>query len=170
MASSGHCAGRGHQFTFQWKNARLLRTLPARKAGEYITTHDVSCSTWAFVPIIVFLCKRLQYSGRMTNKDLPNELLKIKGREPLPQNFPNHVNNMASRTHSEPSFKSKSQVSYPSSSAMFFRMLSLRAFCHKSQVLSGNIRCVVKNMSKSIYHVKTIVLIAIVFHCKVCSI
>ena len=72
-----------------------------------ICTHDVTCSSWTFALIIVFLCKRLQYSGRMTVKDLPKELLKIKGREPLPQIYPNHINNMATKTHADPSFKSK---------------------------------------------------------------
>lgn len=43
----------------------------------------------------------------MTIKDLPKELLKIKGRERLPQIYPNHINNMATKTHADPSFKSK---------------------------------------------------------------
>lgn len=74
---------------------------------RWVNTHDVRYSSWTFVLIIVFSCKRLQYSGRMTIKDLPNELLKIKGREPLPQNYPNHVNNMTFKTHADTSFKSK---------------------------------------------------------------
>ena len=71
----------------------------------------------------------MQYSGTMTVKDLPNELRKIKGREPLSQKYPNHVNNMASNTQGFSSFKSKSKVSYPSSSSFYFRLLSLEAVC-----------------------------------------
>lgn len=60
--------------------------------------------------IIVYFIPTLQYSVRMTNKDLPSELLKIKGREPLPQNYLNHMDNMtSSKTCNERSvpFKSK---------------------------------------------------------------
>ena len=78
--------------------------LSAQHTGEYLYTWR---SSWTFALIIVFLCKRLQYSGRMTIKDLPKELLKIKGRERLPQIYPNHINNMATKTHADPSFKSK---------------------------------------------------------------
>jgi len=46
----------------------------------------------------------------MTVQDLSKELLKIKGREPLPQNYPNHINNMASETRDDSSFKSKPLV------------------------------------------------------------
>ena len=88
------------------KNARLPRS-SLHNTPVSICTHDVTYSSWTFALIIVFLCKRLQYSGRMTIKDLPKELLKIKGREPLPQIYPNHINNMATKTHADPSFKSK---------------------------------------------------------------
>lgn len=41
----------------------------------------------------------------MTDRNFPSELLKLKGRQPLPQNHQNHINNM---TDTSPrSFKSK---------------------------------------------------------------
>lgn len=49
--------------------------------------------------------------NRMTVKDLPKELLKIKGREPLPQIYPNHINNMATKIHAGPSFKNSKETS-----------------------------------------------------------
>lgn len=90
--------------SFCWKKSQVPKENGPRNkvTGEFID--DVRYSSWTCALIIVFSFKRLQYSARMTVKDFPNELLKIKGREPLPQNYPNHINNM---TRANPSFKSK---------------------------------------------------------------
>ena len=97
---------KGLLFTFNGKNARFPRSSYKKHAGEYLCTWR-NLFQLDFCPNYCIFVQTLQYSGRMTIKGLPKELLKIKGREPLPQIYPNHVTNMATKAHADSSFKSK---------------------------------------------------------------
>lgn len=89
--------------SFYWKNARLLRH-PNTVTGESFKWRKLFqldvCPYYC-----VYNSKYLPYSLRMTDRNFSSELLKLKGRQPLPQNHQNHINNM---TDTSPrSFKSK---------------------------------------------------------------
>ena len=89
--------------SFYWKNARLLRH------QNTVTGESFKWRKLFQLDVCPYYCvynsKYLPYSLRMTDRNFPSELLKLKGRQPLPQNHQNHINNM---TDTSPrSFKSK---------------------------------------------------------------
>lgn len=89
--------------SFHWKNARLLRH------QNTVTGESFKWRKLFQLDVCPYYCvynsKYLPYSLRMTDRNFSSELLKLKGRQPLPQNHQNHINNM---TDTSPrSFKSK---------------------------------------------------------------